>query len=49
MFDNTKLEKSNFLTSYNFSIDPEKNLIRKAKFSQDRIEGLLYKYDIIVE
>ncbi|MGB5462457.1 MAG: pentapeptide repeat-containing protein, partial [Aureibaculum sp.] len=34
---------------YNYSIDPEKNPIKKAKFSQDGIGGLLDKYDIVIE
>ncbi len=49
IFKNTILEKANFCTSYNFSIDPEINSIKKAKFSKEGIIGLLDKYDILVE
>jgi fluoroquinolone resistance protein len=49
VFDNTNLEKTDFRTSYNFSIHPEKNKIKKAKFSAAGIGGLLTAYDIIIE
>lgn len=47
--ENTILEKSDFQTSYNYSIDPEINRIKKAKFSFQGAVGLLDKYDIEVE
>lgn len=57
-FDNCNLHKSiftdaiannaDFTTSYNFSIDPESTKLRKAKFSQAGLAGLLDKYGIIV-
>lgn len=49
IFENTILEKADFRNSFNFSIDPEKNRIKKAKFSLTGIIGLLDKYDIEVE
>jgi hypothetical protein len=48
-FGNTILEKTTFCTSYNYSIDPESNRIRKAKFSLAGVAGLLGKYDIEIE
>lgn len=45
-FDHTILEKVDFRTSHYYSIDPERNRIRKAKFSIPDIVGLLDKYDI---
>ena len=58
VFDNCNLHKSvfidavankaDFTTSYNFSIDPEKNKLSKARFSQEGLKGLLEKYDIVV-
>ncbi len=45
-FDHTNLEKVDFRTAVNYSIDPEKNKIKKAKFSLTGIAGLLDKYDI---
>jgi fluoroquinolone resistance protein len=48
-FENTILERVDFRTAYNFSIDPELNKISKAKFSQSGIAGLLDKYQIEIE
>ena len=45
-FDRTNLEKSDFRTSYNYTFDPDKNNIKKAKFSIPEVIGLLNKYDI---
>jgi fluoroquinolone resistance protein len=45
-FKNTLLERADFTTAFNYSIDPEKNRIRKARFSLSGITGLLDKYDI---
>lgn len=49
IFDNTILEKADLRTAYNYSIDPDRNRIKKAKFSIAGIAGLLDKYDIEVE
>jgi uncharacterized protein YjbI with pentapeptide repeats len=48
-FENTLLEKVDFRTAYNFSIDPNLNRIRKAKFLASNITGLLDKFDLIIE
>ncbi len=48
-FDNTNLEKADLRTAYNYSIDPEKNRVKKAKFSLAGVGGLLNKYDIVIE
>jgi fluoroquinolone resistance protein len=48
-FDNTILEKADFRTAFNYSINPESNKIKKAKFSVSGIAGLLDKYDIHIE
>jgi uncharacterized protein YjbI with pentapeptide repeats len=48
-FDNTILEKADLRTSYNFSIDPERNNIKKAKFTLQGVPGLLNKYDIDIQ
>jgi hypothetical protein len=47
-FDNTNLEKTNFTTAFNYSIDPDNNRIKKAKFSVPGVLGLLNKYDIVI-
>jgi len=49
LFDQTNLEKADLSTSTNYTLDPEANRIRKAKFSNDSAMGLLAKYDIIIE
>ncbi|MFM7194091.1 MAG: pentapeptide repeat-containing protein, partial [Bacteroidota bacterium] len=49
IFDRTILEKADLRTSYNYSIDPELNRIKKAKFSLMGISGLLEKYDIEID
>jgi fluoroquinolone resistance protein len=48
-FLRTNLEKADFRTSFGYSIDPETNRLKKAKFSMAGILGLLDKYDILVE
>lgn len=49
VFERTTLDKADFRTAVNYSIDPEKNRIKKAKFSIQGVHGLLNKYDIIIE
>lgn len=49
IFELTILEKADFRSSFNYSIDPESNRIKKAKFSQSGIAGLLEKYDIEID
>lgn len=48
-FENTIIEKTDFLSSFNYSIDPETNRIKKAKFSLAGVTGLLDKYDIEID
>jgi uncharacterized protein YjbI with pentapeptide repeats len=48
-FDNTILEGCDFRTTNNFSIDPEKNRMKKAKFSRNNVEGLLRKYAVVID
>lgn len=49
LFNDTKLAGADFTSSYNYSIDPEFNPMKKAKFSMIGIPGLLDKYDIKIE
>jgi uncharacterized protein YjbI with pentapeptide repeats len=49
VFDHTILEKADFRTSYNYTIDPEINRIKKARFSISGVSGLLEKYDLDIE
>ena len=49
LFDRSNLEKADFRTARNFSIDPERNKVKKAQFSVLGLLGLLDKYDVVVE
>jgi uncharacterized protein YjbI with pentapeptide repeats len=49
IFNNTQLEKVDFTTAFNFKIDPEFNVLKKARFSNSGLIGLLDKYDIKIE
>lgn len=49
IFDKTILEKTDFRTAFNFSINPETNRIKKARFSVAGTPGLLHKYDILID
>jgi len=46
IFSGTDLTAVNFITAFNYIIDPELNNIKKASFSTDGIAGLLMKYQI---
>ena len=48
-FSHTNLEKCDFTTSYDFNIDPDDNILKKAKFSLSEVMGLLAKHEIILE
>lgn len=48
-FENTILEKADLRTAFNYSINPEINKIKKAKFSLSGVAGLLEKYDIDID
>jgi uncharacterized protein YjbI with pentapeptide repeats len=45
-FNRTVLKNADLSTSFNFIIDPDDNIIKKAKFSLHGLPGLLAKYDI---
>ena len=49
IFSNTILEKVDFRTANNYSIDPEFNKLKKAKFSAFNLDGLLYKYQLDID
>lgn len=49
VFSKSNLQKVDFLTSYNFSIDPENNKLKGAIFSQENVIGLLEKYQIQIK
>ena len=48
-FVRTNLEKTDFRTALNYSLDPEQNKVKGAKFSHLGLVGLLYKYNLDIE
>jgi fluoroquinolone resistance protein len=48
-FSNTILEKTDFRTAVNFSIDPQFNKMKKARFTTFGLTGLLDKYNLDIE
>jgi len=48
-FANTIIEKADLRSSVNYSIDPERNRIKKARFSLTGSVGLLDKYNIEID
>jgi uncharacterized protein YjbI with pentapeptide repeats len=49
IFNRTILKGADLRTAYNFNIDPENNTVNKAKFSADALNGLLLKYNLVIE
>lgn len=49
IFSQSNLQNADFTRAFSFNIDPEKNLLKDAKFSTDGLLGLLNKYEIKVE
>ena len=48
VFNRTNLTAANFITAFNYTIDPEINNIKKASFSMDGLTGLLVRHNINV-
>jgi uncharacterized protein YjbI with pentapeptide repeats len=49
MFEHTQMEKCDFRSAINYSIDPDNNQIKKARFSASGLPGLLNKYNLDIE
>lgn len=49
IFDETVLTGADFTAARHYAIDPERNMLRKAKFSVHGLPGLLLRYGIRVE
>jgi len=49
VFFNTDLEKADLGTSYHLQIVPEQNKLKKTKFSNDNIRGLVAHLNIIID
>jgi len=48
-FNQTNLFKTDFRTAFNYEIDPEFNKMKKTKFSNVGLAGLLTKYELEIE
>jgi fluoroquinolone resistance protein len=48
-FDELTFENDDFANSINYSIDPEINRLKGARFSLSGVIGLLDKYNITIE
>jgi len=48
-FFHTNLEQANFTSAFNYSINPDTNRLRKARFSLPGVIGLLDTYGIEIE
>lgn len=48
-FEKTILEKADLTTAHNYTINPQINSIKKAKFSLPEVVGLLTQYDIHIQ
>lgn len=49
VFDNANLSNANFENAKEYSIDPNKNILRKAKFSFPEVVSLLDSFDIEIK
>ncbi|NMH29440.1 pentapeptide repeat-containing protein [Flavobacterium silvaticum] len=49
VFDRTNLEQCDFRSASGYTIDPTNNKLKKAKFSQSGIAGLLSQFQISIE
>ena len=49
VFENTVLEKTDLRTAFNYTINPELNRLKKARFSFPAVAALLDKYGIEIE
>jgi uncharacterized protein YjbI with pentapeptide repeats len=49
VFSQCNLEKTDFRTAFNYAFDPGANKMKKAKFSNSGLAGLLGKYNIEIE
>lgn len=49
IFFQCNLEKADFRAAINFSINPERNTVRKTRFLSTNLTGLLHNYQIIID
>ncbi|MEM9024429.1 MAG: pentapeptide repeat-containing protein, partial [Bacteroidota bacterium] len=48
-FERTILHRADFRTARNFTIHPERNALKKARFSSRHLAGLLQHHDLDIE
>jgi uncharacterized protein YjbI with pentapeptide repeats len=48
-FENCNLQQADFSSAVNFTIDPERNKMKGARFLNTGLSGLLQKYNLIIE
>ncbi|MBD3905051.1 pentapeptide repeat-containing protein [Chryseobacterium sp. Ch-15] len=48
-FERTNMEKADLRTSFNYTINPESNKLKKTKFSLSEVHGLLRRFDIEID
>lgn len=48
-FSRTILDKTDFSTARNFSIDPSVNTMKQTKFASSNLSGLLYKFNLDID
>ena len=49
VFEDTNLKQSDFRGAINFTINPERNTMTRAKFNAASLSGLLTKYQLIID
>jgi uncharacterized protein YjbI with pentapeptide repeats len=49
IFESSNLEKADFRAAVNYTIDPEINRMKKARFSMPGVAGLLGKYGVEID
>ncbi|MNY34865.1 Pentapeptide repeats (8 copies) [compost metagenome] len=49
VFDRTILDQANLKNAINYSINPNKNQLKKTKFAKDNLAGLLDQLQIIID
>ena len=49
VFGRTNLTHADFRTARNYTIDPDENTVRRARFSLSGVAGLLRKHELILE
>lgn len=46
--ENCQLQETDFRSSYHYTLDPSQNKLKKTRFSQDGLKGLLTQFDLLI-